>query len=116
MMTKDHSVETEFHPILTAFLFDVDKLYRNWNNELVITSGSEHSTRHSYTSLHYATPAQAADIRSWTIGSTPAANKQWETIMKVAVVFCERKGIPSSWIEVILESTHIHIEYQPKRA
>lgn len=115
MRTKNDTVETHFHPVLTEFLFTIDLLYLSWNGELVITSGSELTSKHSYTSLHYATPCQAADIRIWETGDTPKPEKQLTTIVAKAYTFCMDHNIPFSWIEVILEAYHIHIEYQPKR-
>lgn len=110
MHRKDSSVETEFHPIITAFLFQLSDLFIGWGYELVITSGSEMETKHSRTSLHYATPAQAVDIRNRHLVQLTTAH-----IIEEAKEFCIARKIPTSWIEVIEESDHIHIEYQPKR-
>lgn len=118
MKTKDTSVQTAFNPILTALLFAVDRAYRDWNSELIITSGSEHSARHGKTSLHYAIPCCAADTRTWELesnGTLIDAKTQYEEIRKVRDIFCIQQAIPSSWIDIILESNHIHIEFQPKR-
>lgn len=115
MRIKDDSVETQFHPMLTSFLFRVDERYRLWGSEVIITSGSEPGTRHSRTSLHYATPAQAADIRTWETNHVPNAEEQADELSVEARIFCEDHNIPRNWIEIILESDHIHIEYQPKR-
>lgn len=115
MRTKDHTVETGFHPVLTGFLFQADKVYRAWNSELTITSGTEHSTRHSYSSLHYATPGQAADIRIWQIEKVPPADVQLDALQEAAGYYCDSLGIPHSWVDIVLESDHLHCEYQPKR-
>lgn len=116
MKTKDATVQCTFHPALTALLFGIDQVWRQeWNEEIIITSGSEQTTRHSYSSLHYATPCQAADIRSWVTGKIPEAKRQVRVIEEVVYTFCKNLDIPYDWIEVILESDHIHIEYQPKR-
>jgi len=120
MRRKDDSVECKFHPVLTAFLFPVDEAYRGWEDELVITSGSEASLHHKVTSLHYADPACAADIRTWDEegqgrGTVPAPRAQQRCLIKLKDDFCVACGLPCSWIEIILESNHIHIEYQPKR-
>lgn len=121
MRTKDTSVECLFHPALTGFLFGIDQMYRDrWGTELVITSGSEPQARHSYTSLHYATPCQAADTRSWDIevrstGQTITAEMQHAAMTDAAILYCQSLGVPVDWMEVILEKDHIHIEYQPKR-
>jgi hypothetical protein len=120
MKRKNPSVETSFHPILTSFLFEVDEVYIAWGDEAVITSGSEQTAKHSRTSLHYATPAQAADIRIWSKklhgrGSVPDPAVQHQRLQLLAKDFCANSGFPNSWVEVILEANHIHIEYQPKR-
>ena len=115
MDVKDETVETQFHPILTAFLFRCDAVYRGWERELIITSGSEHTAKHSKNSLHYALPACAADIRSWSVGRVPSAEVQVAALEQMANQFCLGLNIPREWIEIILETTHIHIEFQPKR-
>lgn len=120
MRTKDYTVETHFHPTLTAFLFDVDELYRVWEDEVVITSGSENIVHSTKTSLHHATPCQAADVRSWSHithqrGIVPVPSVQMLQIKAARNRFCIINDIPAEWIEIILEPTHIHIEYQPKR-
>ena len=115
MKRKDDSVETQFHPILTAYLMEADEVYRLWDSELVISSGSELTVRHSFKSLHYAVPCQAADIRSWEIKRVPSVMKQAEALRETADIFADRIGIPRDWIEVHIEVDHIHIEFQPKR-
>lgn len=116
MKRKDNTVQCKFHPLLTVLLFDIDGVYRTkWDAELTITSGSETTARHSHTSLHYNDPCQAADLRSWAVGLIPSAAQQVLYINIVVSAFCIEHNIPENWIEVILESDHIHIEYQPKR-
>jgi len=120
MRTKDTTVECNFHPVLTQFLFAIDSnVYRPWGAEVVITSGSEPHIRHSRTSLHYATPCQAADIRSWSVtrtyGPPVTADEQLQAVTEEAEAYCHEFGIPTDWIEVIKESDHLHIEFQPKR-
>jgi hypothetical protein len=119
MRIKDASVETKFHPMLTAFLFKLStRFIEGYAHSIVITSGSESGARHGRTSLHYATPAQAADLRSWEfkhLGIIIDAIAQKLIIDRCADDFCEAEGIPRGWIEIILENDHFHIEYQPKR-
>jgi len=118
MRRKDSTVHCPFHHMLTAFMFAVDEYYRSIGSEATITSGSEITTRHGYTSLHYATPAQAFDLRSWTVvyGEVSyTAEMQHEDLTNLAEAFCLQHNIPLDWIEVILEGDHHHIEYQPKR-
>jgi len=113
--TKDKSVQCSFHPVLTGFLFLVDEVYReNWDQEVIITSGSEPIKDHGYTSLHYATPAQAADIRVNSRG-LPGIKSIAGVLLIAAESYCKKINIPKDWIEVISETNHIHIEYQPKR-
>lgn len=118
MRRKTSAVQCEFHPIITAFLFIIDDWFRTLEAEAIITSGSEKEERHGYTSLHYATPAQAVDIRSWNIlysGISYTAKMQNTVMIQLAADFCIEHNIPADWLEVILESNHHHIEYQPKR-
>lgn len=120
MRLKDDTVQANFHPTLTSFLFWVDALYRAWQDENVITSGSEPTAKHSITSLHYAIPGQAADTRIWdqefhNRGIVPNKSYQLAAIERLAAEFCIAHNIPTNWIDVVLESDHIHIEYQPKR-
>lgn len=111
MKTKDSTVECQFHPRLTALLFELDTVYRGWDSELIITSGSELGARHSRTSLHYA--GCAADLR--TRGNLPEPIDQLRSIRIAATNYCADRWIPPNWIDIVLESDHIHIEYQPKR-
>ena len=120
MRTKSHDVALHLHAMLTGLIPLLDRQYRLWDDELIITSGSEHTTRHGYTSLHYATPGQAIDIRIWDLhnhnrGIVPSSAKQHRAGAKVVDTYCLAQSIPRDWIEVDFERTHIHIEYQPKR-
>jgi hypothetical protein len=106
--------------MLTAYLVEADEVYRSYGDELIITGGSEPEARHSYTSLHYALPARAADVRTWDKkthqrANVPIPSSQHADLNQLKDKFCEEQGIPADWIEVILEDDHIHIEYQPKR-
>jgi len=117
MRRKDETVELKLHSMLAHFLWQIDDLYKSWDSELTITSGSELTAKHGYASLHYATPCQAVDTRIWQNhdNSIPPPIVQQKAIQKVAAIFCEEERIPISWIEIILEGNHMHIEYQPKR-
>jgi hypothetical protein len=119
MRVKDFSVRLELNAILNDFLIWVDAKYREWDDELVVTSGSEHTARHSFTSLHYA--GCAVDVRLWNEiehgrGKVPSPEEQVAALKIEAATYCSIHKIPPNWIEVILEGTHIHIEYQPKRS
>ena len=113
MKTKDSSVECQFDPRLTQLLFELDTVYRGWDSELTITSGSELSARHSRTSLHYN--GCAADIRIWRNNNEPGPEAQLYELGLGTAIFCGATDIPRNWIDIILESNHIHIELQPKR-
>ena len=125
MKLKDLSVETQFHWLLTGYLFYLDHSRRAaWGNknELILTSGSEPQTKHKVTSLHYAIPGCACDVRSWDVTIDDGgpqgkvnAEEQAEFYREQAITYCEKQNIPRDWIEIIVESTHIHIELQPKR-
>lgn len=119
MKCKDQSVQCKFHPVLTEFLMEeADFYFRTINSEATITSGSEPEAKHGVTSLHYSDPCCAADLRSWTIiyqDISYTAQMQHEELLGRAASFCIERGMPTSWLEVILEGDHHHIEYQPKR-
>ena len=111
MRTKDTTVETEFNPILTAYLFSLDAFIRkntdDPDEEVVITAGSEHDQHHGRKSLHYNIPGQAAD--TW-IPLIP-----FHRIRYHADLFCESKHFPKDWIDLVLDPDHIHHEFQPKK-
>jgi hypothetical protein len=76
-------------------------VYRRFGHELVVTSLLD--GRHSATSLHYV--GHAADLR---IRDIPAAIHQ--------DIVRELKASLTTDYDVVLESDHIHLEYQPKRS
>ena len=103
MRLKDDTVRIQ--GIRTELLFAImvaDEIYKNHGKELVITSGSEFSTRHSTTSLHYS--GSAVDLRTNYFRSG-----------EVDIVRAEIKERLGRDFDVVIESTHIHLEYQPKR-
>ncbi len=113
MRTKDDSVELNItEPMLVNFLLQVDKLYRDWGSELIITSGSERKARHSDTSLHYA--GRAVDVRIWELADVPKPANQANALKTLAKKYLTSLTLPINWIDVVLESDHIHIEWQPK--
>ncbi len=87
-------------PELTLALIVVDGVYRRHGTECVVTSLND--SKHSKTSLHYS--GAAADIRTRTL---PAHLRQ--------TVRDEISTRLTTDYDVILESDHIHIEYQPRR-
>jgi hypothetical protein len=103
MRLKDDTVRIQ--GITTELKFGLDVasyVYEKHGKELVITSGSEFSTRHSETSLHYS--GNAVDLRTSYFRSG-----------EVDIVKAEIKERLGRDFDVVIESTHIHLEYQPKR-
>lgn len=101
MKTKDSSVKIQ--GIRTELLFGLivaDQVYKEYGKELVITSLNDGN--HSVTSLHYS--GCAADLR--TNYFTP------NECIKVEHEIKERLGID---YDVIFETNHIHLEYQPRK-
>ena len=87
-------------PELLFALIVCEKVYSEHNQELVITSLND--SRHSIASLHYS--GCAADLR------TNYFKKE-----TIPIVVNEIKNKLNIDYDVIRESNHIHIEYQPKR-
>ena len=115
MRVKDKSVQCNFAPLLTRLLVEVvDRYYRGYGDELVITSGGEWSARHKHGSFHYQDPALAADIRTWDQdmgrGTVPPPKAQYYELTALIASFCTENGLPSSCFDDVLERTHIHIE------
>ena len=84
-----------------------DGVYRDTMGQgVTITSGVEGN--HSYSSLHYI--ACAIDIRT----RFDDRSEQWSSSVKKHLVQ-ELKSRLGADFDVVMHSTHIHIEYQPKR-
>lgn len=93
---KAFGIRTE----LLFALYIADGVYKDvTNKEVTITSLND--GRHSRTSLHYA--GCAADLRINDVDSN-----LWETLRKDIA-----KRLTNEY-DVILESDHIHLEFQPK--
>lgn len=101
MRLKAGVIPTNIRPELMLALVIADRVYDDNGQDLVITSLND--SRHSRTSLHYA--GCAADLRT-----------HYFTEHEKAKVFEQLKqalgGNPD--YDVILESDHFHIEWQPK--
>ena len=41
--------------------------------------------------------------------------KELEHLKNAAYIYCVKADMMSNWIDIILESDHIHLELQPKR-
>ena len=101
MELKDDTVSVS--GFCTEILFAImvaSELYAEQNVPLVITSGSEHCTKHMDTSLHYA--GRAVDLRSRELDDAEAMARA----IKI------RLGRD---FDVVCEQTHIHVEHQPRR-
>ena len=96
MKVKDSTVNIEdLDPILKAALAEIEYVYAKFHTELVITSGKDGT--HGNNSLHYE--GKAVDLRTWNV--LDALVKQ----LKVHL---------GPNYDVVLEDTHLHVEYDPK--
>jgi len=108
MRLKDSTVSIKgFKTELVLALFIVDQVMKEQGQEALITSGSEESTRHGKTSLHY--DGGASDLRS-----------KWFSHPEMVLALCKEALGDNPDIDMILEyegkaNEHFHIEYQPKR-
>ena len=89
---------TGIRPEMLIALFVAGDVYKEIGEELVVTAGLE--GKHSATSLHYT--GCAVDIRTNYFSK--------EEIKVVQRELKERLGVD---FDVIIETTHIHIEFQP---
>jgi uncharacterized protein YcbK (DUF882 family) len=86
-------------PELLAGLMICDEVYRSWSTIMVVVHVKD--GQHMRASLHYS--GNAADIRTSTL---PEGK-----VKDVAQEIAEALG---GEYDVVLESDHLHIEYQPK--
>lgn len=86
-------------PQIVLALTVADQLYRERGISLVVTSVSD--SKHGAGSLHYS--GQAADLRTRTV---PVKQRQ---ALRDAIA-----RMLGAEFDVVLESDHIHIEYDPK--
>jgi hypothetical protein len=88
------------HPQIFVAIYVADEVYKNvTNKEVTVTSCND--SLHSRTSLHYT--GYAVDLRI-----NDVAEDLWETLRTEIA-----KRLTDEY-DVLLESNHIHIEYQPK--
>ena len=81
-------------------LYQLACIWEDYNiPTLVVTSGRE--GKHMETSLHYQ--GRAVDIRRWNVPEADLAS----------VLTDIRRVLGLNW-DVVLEKTHIHVEYDPK--
>ena len=87
------------HPKLVTALVVCEWIYKTYGIELTLTSVND--SKHGKNSLHPC--GQAADLRTWNL----TTEQQREITKKI-------KEAVGSEFDVVLESDHIHIEYDPK--
>ena len=99
MKLKDGIKILGLRPELNLALIIADKIWSNYNQELVITelTGGKHGTA----SLHYA--GLSADLRTRYF-----TDEEKELVAKDL-----REALGENY-DVVVEKTHIHIEFQPK--
>ena len=100
MQTKDDSVniwglDVKMQPVLKH----CDRIWKHYGQELVITSARD--GLHSAGSLHYY--GLAVDCRT----------RYFDDITKKAVAAEVKEALGSDY-DVILHSTHLHVEYDPE--
>jgi len=101
MKFKDNTIGLQsLKPQLVLALIIVDQVMKECGQEAVITSINDGT--HSRTSLHH--DGGGVDMRSWFF-STP------ETVLAL----CKLALGNNPDIDIILESDHFHMEYQPKQ-
>ncbi len=103
MRAKEGVDISNIQPQIVLALTTANNLYRDEGVELVYTSGRD--GKHSITSLHYS--GNAVDLRI-----SDLAQKDSFLPSLVRDRLAERLGLD---YDVLLESTHIHVEYQPRR-
>ena len=95
--TRVSGIRTE----LVLAILIAEGVYNKYGIDLVLTSLDDR--RHSPTSLHYS--GSAVDVRTRNLPRT----------VDVQTVGMEIRQALSNDYDVVVESDHIHIEYQPRR-
>lgn len=102
MRLKDSTVRLfGLRPEVVVALLIADGVFRELGVELVLTSGTEYTTKHSSGSIHYS--GGAFDIRT----------RQMLQGMKTKCLEMLRERLGAEF-DVVDESDHFHIEFQPK--
>lgn len=97
IVIKDGVDVKNLHPVMWDMIYRIKPFFDTAKIDLVITSGTD--SKHGNGSLHYV--GLAVDIRTKTMKNK---KKMFKSIKAV---------LPSGY-DVVPESTHLHIEYQPK--
>lgn len=96
---KDDSINpSNLSPQCLLAIIVVDQVLESYDADLVITSLND--AKHSQTSLHYR--GDAFDVRVWEVPH------QVEDVAQDI-----RDALNKHW-DVVVESDHIHVEYQPR--
>ena len=99
---KDNTVSlSNLQPQMIIALQVAEGVFSQYEKDCIITSAND--GKHSQRSLHYA--GAAIDLRTRHLASQEQAKDIASAI----------QGALNQDFDVVLESTHIHIEYQPKR-
>lgn len=108
IIIKDSTVElSNLSPALSLALSGtVVPVLKDVGSDTILTSGCEQSAKHGVTSLHYSGHAVDIRIRDPHTGIS---------LFNAQAAVDRMKGALSVDFDVILESDHIHLEYQPKR-
>ena len=96
MRLKDGVVWQDMHSKIEDALQLVDRAYKEFNTELVVTSARD--GKHMTGSLHYE--GKAIDTRTWNV---------LDNLVK------RIKELLGPDYDVILEKDHVHIEHDPKK-
>jgi len=102
-LKSDNVSLNNLQPQIVLALIVASEVYNEHDVELVVTSAND--STHSGTSLHYS--GSAVDLRTYSLvdrGIDPRGVRD-SISSKLNVDF-----------DVILESDHIHLEYQPRRS
>lgn len=100
MKLKEGVIPQGLTPEILLGIIIANDVFKFFGHESVITSLLD--SKHSHTSLHYC--GNAVDFRVKHV-----ARDKWELVTEKI----KERMTPD--YDVILESDHIHIEYQPKR-
>ena len=98
-------------PEVTARLWTIEQCFRHHAPDeytFVLTSGSDGT--HSANSLHYK--GLAVDIRRWYMADGKRTDLGRNTLGRIRNSLA--KALGSDW-DIILESSHMHLEFDPPR-
>lgn len=90
----------ELHDSIVELLPKICQVYSAFGKTCVVTSGSD--GKHMVGSYHYTRPLRAIDLRTYYFNS-----------FERFAVLDELQRIAGPDFDVILESDHIHLEYDP---